>query len=181
MEKCISSLEIVKDYFTFRLNESNNLAKNDYFKNQTNHETKRDIMNTIRMLCYEAETKNRENYDYYIGYTLEKLDNLAKNDYCLLIQKLQDIANLLFSDNLDWGRIISLISFVSYFSYKYAWLNKDLGRASACACKLIEWLTSYLTCKCGMWIECNGGWVRQKFFFYTKIIFFFKGIIWQLH
>ncbi|RNA29895.1 Bcl-2 1 [Brachionus plicatilis] len=157
MEKCISSLEVVKDYFTFRLNESSNLAKKDYFKSSS-LEGQKDVLNTIRMLCYEAETKNRENYDYYIGYTMEKLENLAKNDYCMLIQKLQDIANLLFNDNIDWGRIISLLSFVSYFSYKYAWLNKDLGRASACACKLIEWLTSYLTCKCGMWIECNGGW-----------------------
>jgi hypothetical protein len=159
MDKCISSLEVVKDYFTFRLNESNNLAKNDYFKS-IELQNQKDIMNTIRMLCYEAESKNRENYDYYIGYTLEKFDDLSKNDYCSLIEKLKDIADLLFSDTIDWGRIISLVSFVSYFSYKYAWMNKDLSLASSCACKLIEWLTGYLTCKCGMWIECNGGWVN---------------------
>lgn len=172
MDKIISTLEVVKDYFTFRLNESSNLNKkaNEYFADLSSQEIdcKSKIFNTIRMLSYESELKNHKTYDSYISYILDKLDDISKDDFYFLILKLQDIANLLFSDNIiDWGRIISLISFVSYFSFKLAWIHKDLSQASTCACKLIEWLTSFLTCKCGMWIECSGGWVG---FFKKRIL-----------
>jgi hypothetical protein len=171
MENFISTLEVVKDYFTFRLNEASSLnnLKIDYFQSPIDQKLnyKQIVLFTIKKLAFEAELKNKECFDYYINYTLEKMNkNSTSNktrigEFSILINKLQDITQLLFNDKIvDWARIIALISFVSYLSYKFAWIlmNKNIEATSACACTLIEWLTSYLTCKCGMWIECNGGW-----------------------
>lgn len=174
MEKCTSSLEIIRDYFTFRLNESHNLNKlysknsDDYFRieRESGDNAKIEILTTIRMLGFEAEQQNRDCYDNFINYLFSKirLDELQNNDFYFLVVKLQEVGNALFghrgeNNGMDWARILAFISFVSYLSFKFAWLSRDMTQTSACTCKLIEWLTSFLTCKCGLWIECNGGWV----------------------
>lgn len=161
-----SSLQIIKDYFMFRLNEWNKLSRtlpSDYFRSRRLSTTTTDITFTFRALAYEGELFNRDEYDRFIDCVLfARIDNVIIDDFFSLIVKLQQLGNVLFGDKrgVDWPRIVSFVSFVSYVSFKFARLNRDLKMASRCACKLIEWSTSYLTCKCGLWIECNGGWVN---------------------
>jgi hypothetical protein len=159
---CVSTLEIVKDYFRFRLNEGKNLAeqKSDYFSSIKfdDQSPSQKIFATIRQLAYNAELQNRECFDHYIKCTFEKIDDLKNINE--LEKKLRGVAELLFNDNeISWSRIIIILSVVTYLTYKYAWIQRDLVLISSFACRLIEWITSYFACKFGMWIECQGGWV----------------------
>ncbi len=173
---CVTTLEIVRDYFTFRLNEAKNLAehKSDYFASvDLECLTPRDkIFATLRQLTYSAELKNRECFDRYINFTFNQIDDLKK--LCELERKLQQVAESFFNDHeISWSRIIVILSFVAYMSYKYAWMQRDLTLATACACCLVQWLTTYLACKFGMWIECQGGWVWQQkinYFIIMKVL-----------
>lgn len=162
MTRCVTTLEVLKDYFMFRLNEST-ACRNAETSEQIQADCKYvspDALEMIRSLANEAEERHRECFDVYIN----EVFNESPKDTFEIIKKLQEIAEKLFEDNcINWGRLIALISFIGYFTYRYACQMQNIELASTFACKMIEWLTSYITCKAGMWIECNGGWVNFSF------------------
>ena len=154
MTRCVTTLEVIKDYFMYRLNEI--VGRTDAtLEADENKFVSSEALEMIRKLVLEAEHKNHECYDLYINESKCKLPQ----DTYEIIKNLQEIAEKLFSDKcINWGRLISLISFIGYYTFSYACNVPDINTASTFACKMIEWLTSFITCKAGMWIECNGGW-----------------------
>ena len=160
MAKCMSTLEVIRDYIMYRLNESDS-CREAQAKAQTNkcdcRYSTQDSCNKIRAYAIEAETTNKKTFDSFIN---EILDNNSLECY-EIIQKLQEVADGLFQDQcINWGRLVALISFIAYFAYRYVVQMQDIEVAGVFTCKLLEWFTSYITCKAGMWIECNGGWVK---------------------
>jgi hypothetical protein len=159
MTRCITTLEIVKDYFTYRLNTDEII---DFESAKLNESTtnckfvRYETLLAFRKLGLKAEQANRECFDRYI----EKLLNDEEHSDRKIFKSLKDIADILFEDNcINWGRIVILVSFCTYFTFKYSCKVNNMNKASKFACKLIEWLTTSITCKFGIWIECNGGWV----------------------
>ena len=157
MTRCVTTLEVLKDYFMYRLNEVGGRGEPSIEQERENKYVSTEALEMIRKLILEAEQKNHDCFDVYINESNCKLPQ----DTYEIIKSLQVIAEKLFEDNcINWGRLLALISFIAYYTYSYACSVPDINTASTFACKMIEWLTSYITCKAGMWIECNGGWVR---------------------
>jgi hypothetical protein len=195
MTRYVTTLELVKDYFAYRLNTGENYESAESTSNENIQECRyisKDLVVSFRRLAIRAENENRECFDLY----LEKIlfdKHLSNNQYYnnnhqatttsasdynsqqsntesstkmsfenRILNKAKQITDLVFDDNcINWGRITILISFFAYLTFKYTCKVNNLKSASSLACKLIEWLTFYITCKYGIWIECNGGWVRN--------------------
>lgn len=166
MTRCILTLEVLKDYLLFRLNEKSTgcCSTAAAIKSKIQSEpcnckyVKSESLEMIRILAMEAEVKNREIYDNCITYQLIEY----KKDYNLIAKNIQNTGEKLFDDNcINWGRIIAFISFLGYYNYRFACCIQNYELASAFSMTLIEWFTYFLTCKVGMWIEANGGWVSE--------------------
>ena len=156
MTRCVTTLEVLKDYFMYRLNDVSGCGESALQPENESKFVSNEALEMIRKLILEAEQKHHECFDIYINESKCKLPQ----DTYEIIKSLQDIAEKLFEDNcINWGRLLALISFIAYYTYSYACAVPDINTASTFACKMIEWLTSYITCRAGMWIECNGGWV----------------------
>lgn len=183
MTRYITTLEIIKDYFAFRLNTTDEV-KDPYQNISINCKAdckfvSPETLISIRKLALKAECEHRESFDCYLNKMLfETKIIMDQNCETKILNQIKDIANMVFEDNcINWGRIIIIISFLAYLSFRYSCKVNSISKASSLACKLIEWLTSFITCKYGIWIECNGGWVKLltlffKFFFNIK--FYFK-------
>lgn len=168
MTRYIATLEIIKDYFAYRLNTGEEGQENSNCKLESKYVSQETLV-SIRKLALKAEYEHRDCFDCYLNKILFEA-NLV-NDKTIeskILQRAKEIANLLFEDNcINWGRIIILVSFITYLSYRYSCKVNNINKATSLACKLIEWLTSFITCKYGIWIECNGGWVKKKFFYFN--------------
>lgn len=167
MTRYITTLEIIKDYFAYRLNASDDVKDscqkiNEICKTDSKY-ISRETLISIRKLALKAEYEHRESFDCYLNKILFET-NILMSDECesKIMNQVKDISNMLFDDNcINWGRMIILISFLTYLSFRYSCKVNSISKASSLACKIIEFLTWFITCKHGVWIECNGGWVRK--------------------
>ncbi|RNA32333.1 apoptosis regulator BAX-like [Brachionus plicatilis] len=166
MTRYITTLEIIKDYFAFRLNSTDEV-KDPYQNISKNCRAdckfvRPETYLTIRKLALKAECEHRESFDCYLNKMLFETKILMdENCETKILNQIKEIANMVFDDNcINWGRIVIIISFLAYLSFRYSCKVNSISKASSLACKLIEWLTSFITCKYGIWIECNGGWEK---------------------
>lgn len=149
MTRYVTTLEIVKDYFAYRL------SNGQQDESSSCKQTSSQVLVSFRKLAYRVENQQRHLFDEYLNKTLDV--PLHEKE---IVEHVKNITSLVFDDNcVNWGRIVALVSFVAYVSLRYARLVNDLTNATSFACLLIEWLTFFITCKYGIWIECNGGWV----------------------
>lgn len=69
------------------------------------------------------------------------------------------VADELFSDGVNWGRVLAFLEFGAMVCVQCA---PDADR-SACAENVARWMAEYLNGPLNGWIQENGGWVRHCF------------------
>ncbi|CAF0791422.1 unnamed protein product [Brachionus calyciflorus] len=163
MTRYITTFEIIKDYFTYRLNTADDEKDCQSITKNCKPESKyvsQETLISIRKLAIKAENDHRESFDCYLNKILfDTKILLDENCETKIMNQVKDITNMLFDDNcINWGRLIILLSFTTYLTFRYSCKVNSINKASSFVRKLMEYLTSFITCKYGIWIECNGGW-----------------------
>ena len=175
MTRCIINLAVLRDYFAHRLNTADlcpSSPESTLVRDSDDDETTATAtLLAFRECCLRAESEHRPLFDSY----LDKMVLLGKEDTAeeesrahlgrrsrSLLKGVRELAERVFEDGrVNWGRICIVCSFGAYVAFRYACgkAGGEAERASRLACKLLEWLALFVTCRLGIWIECNGGWV----------------------
>ena len=105
----------------------------------------------ISQLCTALEERSgKELFPRLLAQINTRSWSTAKESY-------RDIAKELFSDGVQWGRIIALVAFTGYAAERAA--QED--RASLTS-SLITWLQDLLIDDHHAWMQRHGGWVSRS-------------------
>ena len=118
--------------------------------------------------------------EYIAMHKLKTHMKLVEDHFCKIFQELCDcikisvglasnlltpIADILYEDEITWGRILTLLIFCGSLAVKY--MRKD------CPCivfELTEWAVTYIDGKLASWIIRNGGWSQLLEYLNLKTI-----------
>ena len=76
-----------------------------------------------------------------------------------------DVASKIFSEDINWGRIVSLYTFAGVLAHYF--MSEDRPEI---VCEIVDWLGRFVENNLTEWIKNRGGWVRRfdyLFFFVT--------------
>ena len=79
----------------------------------------------------------------------------------------QNIAEEIFSTGLNWGRVVSLITFAGAVAHHF--IEQEQPEM---VCQVVQWLCEFIHVHLIHWIEGNGGWVGQM----LAILYFSVGL-----
>ena len=82
-------------------------------------------------------------------------------------RNFQLIADEIFANEINWGRIVSLITFTGVVAHHFVKQERP-----AMVSEIIQWLLQFIRVHIITWIIKKGGWVCELFPFTTKITLF---------
>ena len=146
-----SSRTIVEDYVRYRL-ESNGLT----WQNGQRDVTPNEIQRAMRALGDEFESRFSQAFDDMIN----QLHITTDTAY----QTFRTIVNEIFSDGVNWGRVVALFGFGGKLAVRCVQQSMPQLVSS-----IVDWVSTYVDTTLQSWISANNGWVRRVVF--VQILF----------
>lgn len=137
-----SSRTIVEDYVRYRL-ESNGLT----WQNGQRDVTPNEIQRAMRALGDEFESRFSQAFDDMIN----QLHITTDTAY----QTFRTIVNEIFSDGVNWGRVVALFGFGGKLAVRCVQQSMPQLVSS-----IVDWVSTYVDTTLQSWISANNGWVR---------------------
>lgn len=118
----------------------------------------------------ERESARRATLHRALREAGDELESLYRPDLAEMTKRLRAtpvgaeqrrfaaVADELFSDGVNWGRVVAFFEFGAMVCVQCA---PDAER-SACAENVARWMAEYLNGPLNGWIQENGGWVRHR-------------------
>ncbi|KAI8792963.1 heat shock protein 30C [Biomphalaria glabrata] len=133
---------IVADYIKYRLQNSGFTWDND---GRPANVSPNSVQIAMRTLGDEFEERFSSRFDDLINQ-LNINDENAYETYTAIV-------NEIFSDSINWGRIVALFGFSGRFAVRCYELNK-----THLVDNLLEWLTTYVDTRLSSWMNTHNNW-----------------------
>lgn len=135
-----SSRSIAEDYVRYRI-ESNGLAwQNGQADNRPNN-----IQRAMRALGDEFEGRFSGQFDEMINQLHVTLETAH--------QTFTTIVGEIFSDGVNWGRIVAMFGFGGKFAVRC--MQQSIPQLVN---SVVDWIANYVDSNLKQWIASNGGW-----------------------
>lgn len=135
-----SSRSIAEDYVRYRI-ESNGLS----WQNGQGDINPNEIQRAMRALGDEFESRFSGQFDEMIN----QLQITPDTAY----QTFRTIVNEIFTDGVNWGRVVALFGFSGKFAVRC--LEQSMPQLVN---SIVDWLATYVDTNLRQWISTNGGW-----------------------
>ena len=133
---------IAVDYVKYRLQKHGYMWQNGPAMEDVTSE----VFRTMRSLCDEFEERYRSQFDEMC----EQLDITLNTAY----PTFHAVANELFGNGVNWGRIVALFTFGGSLAVKCFEKQMPLLVDS-----IVDWMSIYIKNNLNQWIESQNGWV----------------------
>ncbi|KAH9520376.1 Bcl-2-like protein 1 [Bulinus truncatus] len=136
------TIRIILDYIKYRLQNNGFTWENDGAQNNV---SPNPIQNAMRTLGDEFEERFRSRFDDLVNQ-LVITDENAHETFLAIVTEI-------FSDGINWGRIVAMFGFSGRFAVRCFELNKP-----HIVDNLIEWVRTYVNANLSTWMNNHNNW-----------------------